>query len=163
MKHFIVSVLLITAATLSTASEQHKSTGAGNIASAKKFMEIVLSDSTQAKAMTHEDFNFVFMGRTRISNQPYDRESYFEVWLPEVVGKLIPNGFRRLEVLDAIGDENGVALIVEGDADGINGLYDNKYVFIFKFREGKIISIREYNSDLLVATRLYKQKLVADD
>jgi ketosteroid isomerase-like protein len=66
-------------------------------------------------------------------------------------------------VVDAIGDSAGVALIVEGDADGINGLYDNKYVFIYKFEDGKIRSLREYSSDLLVATRLFKQKLVADE
>jgi ketosteroid isomerase-like protein len=53
--------------------------------------------------------------------------------------------------------------MVEGDADGINGTYANKYVFVFKFSEGEIISLREYTSDLLVATRLYKQKIVADD
>lgn len=80
------------------------------------------------------------------------------------VGELIPAGFRKLDVVDAIGDERGVALMVEGDADGINGLYDNKCVFIFKFSEGQIVSLREYTSDLIVvATRLYKQKVVADD
>ena len=66
-------------------------------------------------------------------------------------------------MVDAIGDNNGVALMVEGDADGINGTYANEYVFVFKFSEGEIISLREYTSDLLVATRLYKQKIVADD
>jgi ketosteroid isomerase-like protein len=59
-----------------------------------------------------------------------------------------------------IADENGVAVIMEGDAEGVNGEYDNKYVFVYKFEDGKIISINEYNSDLLVATRLYKNKLV---
>ena len=70
---------------------------------------------------------------------------------------------RKLDVVDVIGDERGVALMIEGDADGIYGLYDNKYVFIFKFSEGQIVSLREYTSDLLVATRLYNQKVVADD
>ena len=163
MKIFIISVMIIITATLATASEQGESEGARNVATAKSFMANLLSDSAQAKALTHQDFSFTFMGRTRISNQPYDQDSYFEVWLPEVVADLIPNGFRKLEVLDAIGDAHGVALIAEGDADGVNGLYDNQYVFIFKFKEGKIISLREYSSDLLVATRLYKQKLVADD
>ena len=79
------------------------------------------------------------------------------------VGELIPAGFRKLDVVDAVGDDQGVALMVEGHADGINGLYNNKYVFIFKFSEGQIISLREYTSDLLVETRLYKHKVVADD
>jgi ketosteroid isomerase-like protein len=78
------------------------------------------------------------------------------------VGQLIPDGFRKLDVVDAIGDDDGVALMVEGDADGINGRYANKYVFVFKFSGGQIVSLREYTSDLLVETRLYKQKIVAD-
>jgi ketosteroid isomerase-like protein len=45
---------------------------------------------------------------------------------------------------------------------GINGRYANKYVFVFKFSGGQIVSLREYTSDLLVETRLYKQKIVAD-
>ena len=48
----------------------------------------------------------------------------------------------------------GVALIVEGNADGINGRYNNNYVFIFKFKDEKILSLREYTSDLMVETRL---------
>ena len=64
-----------------------------------------------------------------------------------------------------IADDEGVAKskIMEGDAEGINGEYDNKYVFVYKFKDGKIFSIHEYNSDLLVATRLYKNKLVPSD
>ena len=52
--------------------------------------------------------------------------------------------------------------MIEGDAEAINGRYDNKYVMVFKFEDGKIRSFREYSSDLLVATRLFKQKLVAN-
>ena len=62
-------------------------------------------------------------------------------------------------VEDAISDNDGVALIQVGDAEGINGEYDNKYVWIFKMKDGLIHSVREYNSDLLVATRLFKNEL----
>jgi ketosteroid isomerase-like protein len=79
-----------------------------------------------------------------------------------VVGALLPNGI-TLTTTDMIADANGVAVIMEGDAEGINGEYDNKYVFVYKFKDGKILSINEYNSDLLVATRLYKNKLVPLD
>ena len=102
------------------------------------------------------------MGNTEISNIPYDREAYFDYWLPEVVGKLLPTGI-TLTTTDVIADDDGVAVIMEGDAEGINGEYDNKYVFVYKFKDGKIFSIHEYNSDLLVATRLYKNKLVPSD
>ena len=44
-----------------------------------------------------------------------------------------------------------------------NGEYDNNYVWIFKFKDGLIHSLREYNSDLLVAERLYDYKLIPLD
>jgi len=127
------------------------------------FLDLALSaNPLDAQTLTHPDFKFVFMGNTEISNIPYDREAYFDYWLPEVVGKLLPTGI-ILKTTDMIADDDGVAVIMEGDAEGINGEYDNKYVFVYKFKDGKIFSIHEYNSDLLVATRLYKNKLVPSD
>ena len=130
---------------------------------AGEFLDLALSTNPlDAQELTHPDFKFVFMGNTEISNIPYDRDAYFDYWLPEVVGKLIPTGI-TLTTKDMIADEDSVAVIMEGDAEGINGEYDNKYVFVYRFKEGKILSIHEYNSDLLVATRLYKNKLVPSD
>ena len=127
------------------------------------FLDLALSaNPLDAQELTHPNFKFVFMGNTEISNIPYDRNAYFDYWLPEVVGKLLPTGI-TLKTNDMIADDNGVAVIMEGDAEGINGEYDNKYVFVYKFKDGKIFSIHEYNSDLLVATRLYKNKLVPSD
>ena len=127
------------------------------------FLDLALSaNPLDAQELTHPDFKFVFMGNTEISNIPYDRDAYFDYWLPEVVGKLLPTGI-TLTTTDMIADDDGVAVIMEGDAEGINGEYDNKYVFVYKFKDGKIFSIHEYNSDLLVATRLYKNKLVPSD
>ena len=127
------------------------------------FLDLALSaNPLDAQLLTHPDFKFVFMGNTEISNIPYDRDAYFDYWLPEVVGKLLPTGI-TLTTTDMIADDDGVAVIMEGDAEGINGEYDNKYVFVYKFKDGKIFSIHEYNSDLLVATRLYKNKLVPSD
>ena len=127
------------------------------------FLDLALSaNPLDAQELTHPEFKFVFMGNTEISNIPYDRDAYFDYWLPEVVGKLLPTGI-TLTTTDMIADDDGVAVIMEGDAEGINGEYDNKYVFVYKFKDGKIFSIHEYNSDLLVATRLYKNKLVPID
>ena len=127
------------------------------------FLDLALSENPKsAQPFTHPDFTFTFMGETEISNIAFDREAYFDDWIPNVVGALLPNGI-TLTTTDMIADENGVAVIMEGDAEGINGEYDNKYVFVYKFKDGKILSINEYNSDLLVATRLYKNKLVPLD
>jgi ketosteroid isomerase-like protein len=114
-----------------------------------------------AQSLLHDDFDFEFMGVSQLAGVVYDKTTYFSEWMV-TVGQLIPGGFRKLDVVDAIGDDDGVALMVEGDADGINGRYANKYVFVFKFSGGQIVSLREYTSDLLVETRLYKQKIVAD-
>lgn len=163
MRAFLIAVMALFATQVAVAGHHEKSMSAQNIENAATFMAAVFPEPDKAKSLLHDDFEFIFMGRTRISNISYDRETYFTVWLKQIVANLVPDGFRKLEVIDAIGDENGVALMMEGEADGINGLYDNKYVFIFKFKDGKIATLHEYNSDLLVATRLYKQKLVADD
>ena len=151
---FLVLVILITACSSSVDSNKKM---------AGDFLDLALSaNPLAAQELTHPDFKFVFMGNTEISNIPYDRDAYFDYWLPEVVGKLLPTGI-ALTTSDMIGDDDGVAVIMEGDAEGINGEYDNKYVFVYKFKDGKIFSIHEYNSDLLVATRLYKNKLVPSD
>ena len=124
------------------------------------FLDLALSDNPKsAQVLTHPNFTFTFMGETEISNIPYDRDAYFDDWIPNVVGGLFPSGI-PLTTIDMIADAGGAAVVMEGDAEGINGEYDNKYVFVYKFKEGLIHKVTEYNSDLLVATRFYKQKLM---
>ena len=120
---------------------------------ANDFLNLALSDNPKAaQLLTHPNFLFTFMGETETANIPYDRGTYFEDWIPNVVGGLLPSGI-TLNVTDMIADEQGIALIMEGDAEGINGEYDNNCVFVYKFKEGLIHKVTEYNSDLLVATR----------
>ena len=162
IKAFLLATLLAFIVPANAADHQQTS-ASKNIVTATKFMETLLTDRETADSLLHPDFDFLFMGISpRLSNVPYNKETYWSVWMDQVIAPLVPDGFKKVEVVDAIGDEKGVALMVEGDADGINGRYNNNYVFIFKFKEGKIISLREYTSDLMVETRLYKQKLSPD-
>ena len=164
MKRKILLIAFLASFTLAVFAGGHeKNIGSENIAAATKFMNTLLTDRDTADSLLHEDFDFMFMGVSQISNVKYNRETYWSVWMDNIVAPLVPEGFKKVEVTDAIGDRQSVALMVEGDAEGVNGRYNNKYVFIFKFKEGKIISLREYTSDLLVETRLYKQKLVEDN
>ena len=164
MKRKILLIAFLASFTLAVFAGGHeKNIGSENIAAATKFMNTLLTDRDTADSLLHEDFDFMFMGVSQISNVKYNRETYWSVWMDNVVAPPVPEGFKKVEVTDAIGDRQSVALMVEGDAEGVNGRYNNKYVFIFKFKEGKIISLREYTSDLLVETRLYKQKLVEDN
>ena len=162
IKVFLLATLL--AFIVPANAADHQQTNASkNIVTATKFMETLLTDRETADSLLHPDFDFLFMGISpHLSNVPYNKKTYWSVWMDQVIAPLVPDGFKKVEVVDAIGDEKGVALMVEGDADGINGRYDNNYVFIFKFKEGKIASLREYTSDLMVETRLYKQKLSPD-
>jgi ketosteroid isomerase-like protein len=130
----------------------------GNIAIARGFLDDVLAGRQEAaKAVLAEDFEFTFMGHSEISRS-YDRDAYFDEWLP-VVFTLLPNGI-TLDVRDIVADEAGVVLTVRGDAAGVNGEYDNDYAMVFRIRDGRIISFEEFCSDLLVETRLFERELV---
>ena len=146
------------------ASAGHHEESGSNAANAELFFTAFLSgDVETARNLAHSDFKFVFKGRTQISNLVQDKEGFFGNWSNNVIANLVPDGFTKFDFVKSVSQGDDVVWLAEGDAQGINGRYNNEYVFVFEFSEGKILSIAEYNSDLLVATRLYKQKLVADD
>ena len=160
----ILVALLVPFCGVVNGAHHAESSASGNVAIATRFMENLLTDRNTADSLLHDDFDFLFMGISpHLSKVPYNKETYWSVWMDEVIAPLVPDGFKKIEVRGSIGDEQGVALMVEGDADGINGRYNNDYVFVFKFKAGKIISLREYTSDLMVETRLFRQKLVPDE
>jgi hypothetical protein len=112
----------------------------------------------------HEDFIFRYMGKipvyaqgSSVIKKSYNGETYFTEFL-EVVGALLPEGI-VLTPLDVIADEDSAAVIMVGDAEGAYGKYDNEDVFTFKFEDGKIIEVDEYNSDVLVVEALYGNTL----
>ena len=77
---------------------------------------------------------------TIISKKAYNTKDWIDQWNGEIIPALLPNGI-ELFIEDVISDEEGTAVFLKGDAEGINGEYDNDYVFIFKFKDDKIISI----------------------
>ena len=158
-KAFTISLLTMMFS-ITSAHAQKSNAASDNIKIATKFMNTLLDGRETANSLLHDEFEFFFMGISQMANQlAYTKETYWTVWMDEIVGPRVPGGFTKVEVTEAIGDETGVALMVEGDAEGINGRYNNNYVFVFRFQEGKIRDLREYASDLMVETRLFKQKL----
>ena len=129
---------------------------------AQSFLDNIITDPQKAKSLLHEDFTFAWMGIIEQGGKIWDRENLFDVYFKDIIPEILPYGI-ILKTVDAISDENGVAIIQEGDAVGKNGEYDNKYVWVFKMKNGLIHSIREYNSDILVATQLYDYKLVTKE
>ena len=135
-----------------------------NADAAENFIYLVLNEPDEAKKLMHEDFIFRYMGKipvyaqgSSVIKKSYNGETYFTEFL-EVVGALLPEGI-VLTPLDVIADEDSAAVIMVGDAEGAYGKYDNEYVFTFKFEDGKIIEVDEYNSDVLVVEALYGNTL----
>jgi ketosteroid isomerase-like protein len=133
---------------------------------AEDFIGLVLTQPDEAQKLLHEDFRFRYMNTIPTSlmgelviEDAYNKSTYFTDFLA-VVGALLPDGI-VLTPIKTISDGNHVAVVMEGRAEGKNGRYDNKYVFTYEFKEGKILLLDEYNSDILVATRLYDNKLIS--
>ena len=161
-KIFLIPFILIFVASCGDA--QKDSIIKDNAAAAENFIYLVLNEPDEAKKLMHEDFRFRYMGKipvyaqgSSVIKKSYDGETYFTEFL-DVVGALLPGGI-VLTPLDVIADEDSAAVIMVGDAEGAFGEYDNEYVFTFKFKDGKIIEVDEYNSDVLVVEALYGNTL----
>ena len=103
------------------------------------------------------------MGRAQISSVVCTKETFRSVFIDKVFGPQVPQGFKKIEFTHAFGNADNVALMAEGDAEGINRRYNNSYALIIRFKDGKIRRLNEYASDLLVETALYQQQLMPTD
>lgn len=155
-KYFIISLLTI----LTSCSVNDKSID--NLENAQSFLDNIITNPEKAKSLLHDDFSFSWMGIIEQGGKLWNKENLFNEYFATIIPEILPNGI-ILKTVDSISDENGVAIIQVGDAEGKNGEYDNNYVWIFKFKDGLIYELREYNSDILVAERLYDYKLIKLD
>ena len=155
-KNLLISLLVL----LTSCAINDKSMD--NSANAQSFLDNIISNPEKAKSLLHDDFTFAWMGVIEQGGKIWNKENLFDEYFSNIIPAILPNGI-ILKTVDSISDENGVAIIQIGDAEGKNGEYDNNYVWIFKFKDGLIHSLREYNSDLLVAERLYDYKLIPLD
>ena len=155
-KNLLISLLVL----LTSCAINDKSMD--NSANAQSFLDNIISNPEKAKSLLHDDFTFAWMGVIEQGGKIWNKENLFDEYFANIIPAILPNGI-ILKTVDSISDENGVAIIQIGDAEGKNGEYDNNYVWIFKFKDGLIHSLREYNSDILVAERLYDYKLISLD
>ena len=155
-KNLLISLLVL----LTSCAINDKSMD--NSANAQSFLDNIISNPEKAKSLLHDDFTFAWMGVIEQGGKIWNKENLFDEYFLNIIPAILPNGI-ILKTVDSISDENGVAIIQVGDAEGKNGEYDNNYVWIFKFKDGLIHSLREYNSDILVAERLYDYKLIPLD
>ena len=155
-KHLIISLLII------LTSCSINSEPLDNLSNAQSFLDNIITNPEKAKSLLHDDFSFAWMGIIEQGGKLWDKENLFDEYFATIIPEILPNGI-VLTTVDSISDENGVAIVQVGDAEGKNGEYDNNYVWVFKFKDGIIHSLREYNSDILVAEKLYDYKLIELD
>ena len=155
-KYLIISLLTL----LTSWSVNNKSLN--NLNNAQSFLDNIITNPKKAKSLLHDDFSFSWMGIIEQGGKLWNKENLFNEYFATIIPEILPSGI-ILKTVDSISDENGVAIIQVGDAEGKNGEYDNNYVWVFKFKDGFIYELREYNSDLLVAERLYDYKLIKLD
>ena len=162
----ILLILLSTTIVVSCQNQIQKSEkelkSEANLKIAQSFFDNLFTNPEVSKSLLHNDFTFSWMGIIEQGGVLWNRDNLFDEYFKNIIPEILPNGI-VLNTVDIIYDENGVAIIQEGDAEGKNGEYDNKYVWIFKMKDGLIYSLREYNSDILVATQLYDYKLILNE
>ena len=159
-KLFIVGIACISLVSLK-ADDNKADKAKKNKELAELFFGKLLADPEALKPVLHKDFTFTYMGKIPDTivpyGIPYDTESFYSKWLGHIP-KILPDGI-ILKTTDIIADENAVAVRQKGEAKGKFGQYNNDYSWHFKFKEGKILSVEEFNSDYLVAKSLYGKKL----
>ncbi len=162
----ILLILLSTTIVVSCQNQIQKSEkelkSEANLKIAQSFFDNLFTNPEVSKSLLHNDFTFSWMGIIEQGGVLWNRDNLFDEYFKNIIPEILPNGI-VLNTVDTIYDENGVAIIQEGDAEGKNGEYDNKYAWIFKMKDGLIYSLREYNSDILVATQLYDYKLIPNE
>ncbi|MBU98689.1 MAG: hypothetical protein CL429_06300 [Acidimicrobiaceae bacterium] len=137
-----------------------------NAEQASSFLHLAFSgDKEKAAQMLHEDFRFHYMGYPPPSEngllqqwEPLSKTEYVNDML-KLADDLLPEGISFI-INDVIANERKVVLIAEGRSKGAHGPYNNNYAFVFEYKDGKIIAMSEFNSDLLVALRVYDYKIV---
>ena len=160
MKFIKIFFLILFMVPLSVMAGGHK-LEEQNLKVVDTFFANVLTNPELAMELIHEDFEFEFMGICEICKK-YNKETYESVWLKQVIPGVLPNGV-TLNTTNKIAGGDMVVLIMEGEAEGINGEYNNNYAMVMQLKDKKIISFQEYMSDLLAETRLHKKKIVNID
>ncbi|MDB3874675.1 hypothetical protein N9310_04060, partial [Flavobacteriaceae bacterium] len=124
-KILLISLLIL----LTSCSINDKSMD--NSANAQSFLDNIITNPEKAKSLLHDDFTFAWMGVIEQGGKIWNKENLFDEYFANIIPAILPNGI-ILKTVDSISDENGVAIIQIGDAEGKNGEYDNNYVWIFK-------------------------------
>ena len=111
------------------------------------------------KSTISDDFTFTLRGELDISGT----YNYQELLMAAgAFQSLLKNGWKG-NVDKIIAGNNGSVIVLTGEAEGVNGEYNNDYIWLYSINEeGKVSSITEYLSDLLFVKQLYGQEICGE-
>lgn len=105
----------------------------------------------------HPEVIYNIAGHTPISGQVRGISTLMDKVLPHVFGALNPEEFKfgtKREIVCA--DESRIVGVMEADGPGTNGKrYDQRYVHMFSFRDGKIGGVWEFFDTALANAVLF--------
>ena len=154
-KNLLLSIILY-AFSCSTVSEREKRINSVEKIVLNAYNTQMSGDIETFKSLLSEDFTFILNGELDIS-QTYDWDGYMK--FAAYFGSLI-KGEVDTEFGEIIAGENAAIIFTNGKMEGIGGKYENEYAIKYTVNsEGKISNIREWLSDVLLATQLYGQPI----
>ena len=111
------------------------------------------------KSQLAEEFTFVLTGQLDIS-KIYSWSEFLE--FAGYFGSLLI-GDVGAEYKGILVEGKTAMVFAEGRMEGVGGKYENDYAFKYTLNdEGKIVSQKEYLSDLLLLTQLYGQEICGE-
>ena len=137
-------------------SEREKKINATEEIVLKVYDAQLSGDVETLKSLVSDDFTMTLTGKLDISGT-YDWDSYME--FSKYFGSLLI-GEVGGEFTDIISGENAAVVFLNGKMEGIGGKYENDYALRYTVNsEGKVSSIKEWLSDILLATQLYDEEI----
>lgn len=112
----------------------------------------------EAFALFSPDAVYTISGKTRISGSFKGLEA-----INRELGAIIGTYFKSLPAFtvgDTLVDGDRAAVLLTGTAQGLHGVYDQNYIFVFRVKDGRIVEKIENLDSLPVETALLGRKLV---
>ena len=125
----------------------------------KTYEAQVSGDIALFKSLLSDDFTYTLNGQLDIS-KTYDWDSFIE--MQKYFGSLL-KGEVGAEFKGIIVGVNEAVVFADGRMEGVGGKYENEYALKYVVDpDGKISSIKEWLSDLLLTTQLYGQEVCGE-
>ncbi len=156
MKKITLLSIVLFAFSCSTISKREKTINSTEEIALKAYNAQMTGDIETFKSLLSEDFTFTLNGELDIS-QTYDWDEYMK--FATYFGSLL-KGEVGTKFGEIIAGENTAIVFTNGKMEGIGGKYENEYAIKYTVNsEGKISNIKEWLSDILLASQLYGQQI----